>query len=270
MYVEQGSCFIEDLGSRGGVKVNHAHIAAPWKLRVGDVVKIGDTLISLEEEISPLLDEDGEVIATLDSSLPQRTSQPETESEVTEFFRREDMDEANIGEGGRVVAHLNGWQCSMFSLDTGDSALNKRLALLYELPLQFAVEEEPDTLWKLILNRALELIPGAERGSLLDYDPATDTLEMRHCIPESAEPPADRSVIREVAGKGMAAVWSSDLGDGESSHSGIYAPWIRNEVVSGIHYLDSPQIESAFSNEEMNTLQIVAHYVAMVFSLRNW
>lgn len=270
MFVDGGQCFIEDLGSRGGVSVNHAKIVAPWELHAGDVVKIGDTMIALEQEISPMLDEDGEIIATLDGSSPKRKIEPEPEAEVTEFFRKEDMDEANIGEGGRVVARLNGWESRMFTADTGDAELNERLGLLYELPLQFAVEEEPDTLWKLILNRSLELIPGAERGSLLDYDPATDTLEMRYCIPEDEEPPVDRSLIREVAGKGMAAVWSRDTDDAESSHSGIYAPLIRNEAVIGILYVDSPAIESAFSDDEMNLLQTVAHYAGAVLGLRRW
>jgi len=270
MFVDEGRCYIEDLGSRGGVSVNHAKIVAPWELHAGDVIKIGDTLIALEEEVSPMVDEDGEIIATLDSSSPKRPEETESKAEVTEFFRKEDMDNANIGEGGRVVARLNGWESRMFTAKTGDAELDERLALLYELPLQFAVEEEPDTLSKLILNRSLELIPGAERGSLLDYDPATDTLEMRYCVPEDQEPPVDRALIREVAGRGMAAVWSRDTDDLEASHSGIYAPLIRNEAVVGILYLDSPAIESAFSDDEMNVLQTVAHYAAAVVGLRGW
>ncbi len=273
LYRENGAVFIEDLGSRGGVYVNHAQIAAAWELKPGDAVKIGDTVLTLEIDAS-LVDDDGEFVGTLDASVPARrfAQQQQDDEDGSTMLSRDDLEDANIAEKEEVKIEnqWDAWNRMLYFSDEADAELRERLKVLYDLPLQFAVEEEPDCLFKLVLIRALELIPGAERGSLLSYETASGKLAMRYCIPEEDEPPVSRTLVKRAAGDGTSLIWSwTDPADG-NLQTGIYAPLVWTDTVLGMLYVDSPSREKPFTEGDMRMLQAIAHYAAMVLGLRCW
>mgnify|MGYP002632507564 CR=1 FL=1 len=274
-YIENGVVFIEDLGSRGGVTVNHAQIAAPWELRPGDIVKIGDTVLSLEFEVAAMVTEDGEFMGTLDASVPVRRArvvQEEQQDEGTMFLRKEDLEEANVSamEEVTIENQLDAWSRSLFFAEMDDKKLRARLKVLYDLPLQFAVEEDSDTLFKLILTRAMELIPTAVRGSVLAIEEGSGKLAVRHYVPEDEEPPVSRTLVKKAAGEGTALIWSFRSPGEATMQSGIYAPLIWHEKVIGMLYVDGPEMEKPFTNEDMRMLLSVAHYAAMMLEIRGW
>ena len=272
LFVKDGDVLVEDLGSRGGVFVNHARIEAPWPLSLGDAIKIGDTVLTLELEAT-MVDDDGEFVGTMDASLPaRRFNQPADADGITMMMSPEDFAEANIKERKEVKIEnqFDAWNRSMFFCDRPDEDMIGRLKVLYELPLQFAVEEEADCLFKLILKRSIELIPGATRGLLLSYEVKTGKLAMRYCIPERAELAVSRTLVKQAASQGASLIWSWKDPADDNLQTGIYAPLIWHETVRGMLYVDSPGCDKPFGEEETRFLQAIAHYAAMAIGMRNW
>jgi len=273
-FENKGAVFIEDLGSRGGVFVNHARIVDAWELPPGDAIKIGETVLTLELEAT-MVDDGGEFVGTLDASLPARRFQQQRSDDdgSTMVLRKDDFEDANVAgrEEVKIENQLDAWNRAMSFFDEDAPSLQERLKALYDLPFQFAVEEEPDHFFKLILKRALELIPEADRGSILSYDSRSGKLAMRYCIPEADEPPVSRTLVKQAAADGNALIWSwKDPADG-NLQCGIYAPLIWADTVIGMLYVDSPGgLARPFSNLDMKILLAIANYAAMVLRLRGW
>jgi hypothetical protein len=64
-----------------------------------------------------------------------------------------------------------------------DPARAEALALLYELPLQFAEVTELDTLFQTIIERLVTIIPAASRGALLLEDAESRELLLKAHVP---------------------------------------------------------------------------------------
>jgi adenylate cyclase len=142
--------------------------------------------------------------------------------------------------------------------------------MLYELPLQFAAESDLQKLYKLILDRVIELTPGAVRGALLVKDPHDGKLGLRASIPLDA-PPISRTLIRRVAREQVGFIW----GDKETDHqslsesmaairirTGMYAPLVWEGDTVGVLFVDNPNTRAAFHQEDLQFLLSVAHYAA--------
>ncbi|MGB0582414.1 MAG: FHA domain-containing protein [Limisphaerales bacterium] len=263
--------FVEDLESRGGVFVNHAKIKAPWELHPGDAVKIGDTLLTLEVEAT-LVDDKGEFKGTLEASVPPRIRSKKSKDGSTMNLKKEDFANGSFNDKAevRIENQFDAWNRSYFIPEKVTEESSRRLKDLYDLPLQFAVEEEPSDLRKLVLLRAVEMIPGARRGALLSYDGLKGKLSMRRCYPEGDEPTISRTLLKQSASQGATLVWSwRETVDGELQ-TGVYAPLIWNENVRGMLYLDGLGREKPFSEEEARMTQAIAHYAAMAFGVKKW
>lgn len=272
LYRKGEMIYVEDLESRGGVFVNHAKIQAPWELRPGDAVKIGDTLLTLEVEAT-LIDDKGQFRGTLEASVPPRTRrQKPKDGGSTMHLKKSDFTNGNITDKAevRIENQFDAWNRAYFIPERVTDESSRRLKDLYDLPMQFAVEEEPVSLRKLVLMRTVEMIPGASRAALLSYEPRKGKLTMRDCYPEGDEPTVSRTLLKQSASQGATLVWSwRETGEGELQ-TGVYAPLIWNERVTGMLYVDGPGREKPFSEEEARTTQAIAHYAAMAFGVKKW
>ncbi|MCD6050120.1 MAG: adenylate/guanylate cyclase [Verrucomicrobia bacterium] len=143
-----------------------------------------------------------------------------------------------------------------------------RLNLLYDLPLQFAAERDEKALYSLILNRVVDLIPGALRGALLIFEPASGKLALRASIPAD-NPPISRTLIKRAVSEGNGFIWSSE-GEQDITKSiqrmgirtGMYVPLLWQGNPMGVLCVDNPERPSAFSKEDLQFLVSVAHYAA--------
>ena len=170
----------------------------------------------------------------------------------------------------RIENQFDAWNRSFFVPEKITEDTGKKMKELLDLPLQFAVEEEPKTLRKLVLIRALELVDGAKRGALLSYDANKGKLSMRQCYPEGDEPTVSRTLMKQSAAQGATLVWSwRESLDGDLQ-TGVYAPLIWNEQVTGMLYLDGPGREEPFNEEDARTTQAIAHYAAMALGVKRW
>lgn len=144
-----------------------------------------------------------------------------------------------------------------------------RLNLLYDLPLQFAAERDEKALYDLILNRVVDLIPGALRGALLIFEPASGKLALRASIPMD-NPPISRTLIKRAISEGSGFIWSVDEGEQDLSKSiqsigvrtGMYVPLLWQGSPMGVLCVDNPERSAAFCKEDLQFLVSVAHYAA--------
>ena len=148
--------------------------------------------------------------------------------------------------------------------------LAARLDMLYHLPLQFAAEPDLSKLFKLILTRVMELIPGANRGALLIIDPAINKLVLRASVPEN-EPAISRTLIRRAAEEKQGFIWGEDSQPGQdlaksivsmSIRTGMYVPLIWKGETVGVLSVDNPKQRQAFRSEDLQFMISVAHYAA--------
>lgn len=151
----------------------------------------------------------------------------------------------------------------------GDQA-RRRLELLYDLPLKLAAEQDLGRLFSLILERVLELIPGAVRGALLIKEPVSGKLALRASIPASA-PPISRTLILRAINQQTGFIWGDNASDHAdisqsmaaiSVRTGMYTPLVWEGQSIGVLFVDNPERRKVFSQEDLQFLLSIAHYAA--------
>ena len=144
-----------------------------------------------------------------------------------------------------------------------------RLEMLYDLPLQFAAEPDLKKLYRLILERVMDLIPGAKRGALLIFEPATGKLAVRASIPPDTAP-ISRTLIQRAAREQQGFIWGDDMDVEAPSHSmvnlhirtGMYVPMLWKGQTIGVICVDNPKHRAVFRHEDLQFLISVSHYAA--------
>ena len=149
-----------------------------------------------------------------------------------------------------------------------------RLALLYELPLKFGEETRLDTLLQLIVERVVDVIPGAVRGALFIKDRRTDDLRLKHALPID-NPSLSTTLAQKAMKRREAFIWPANkavkddinaVPDSAVAHqieSAIYAPLLWKGDVLGIVCVDNCETCSAFKSDDLRLLQAIAHHAAM-------
>jgi len=144
----------------------------------------------------------------------------------------------------------------------------RRLALLYDLPLQFARQTHLDALFQTIVARLVDVIPGAMRSALLLKDRTTDRLLLRAHLPVGA-PAVSLTLAQQAIEKREGFIWQRGEAEVSSSHiehrieSGMYAPLLWQGAALGVVCVDNCDSGSAFASDDLQLLLAVAHYAAM-------
>ncbi len=244
LWVEEGGqCWIEDLNSLHGTLVGGDEIKGKGKrhLLSGELVRIGETILQVDlppESASP------------SASQPLTASPPPVEIATA------------LDATVRVLVPMSG--------PTGDVA--RRLALLYDLPLQFAAEARLDTLLQTIVERLVEVIPGATRGALLLRERETDKLLLKAYV-SPGQPAVSETLARRVMAEGKAFIWRrSEEADArvtilqQRTETGMYAPLLWQGEALGAICVDNPQHDSAFTDDDLRLMLTVAQYAAMTLA----
>src|SRR5437763_2299381 len=139
LWVAEGQYWSEDLNSRGGTQVNGEDIKGRGQRRLyaGDTLRIGQTTLQVDIATAP--------------AAPNVTRHSY---------------EALINPTGAIAATLDASSAVFTPPDTTTAQTMRRLVLLCDLPLQFAAVTHLDTLLQTIVERLVDVIPGAERGAL--------------------------------------------------------------------------------------------------------
>jgi len=103
--------------------------------------------------------------------------------------------------------------------DAGTTDADRRLALLYELPLKLGQEGRLDVLLQTIVEQMVAIIPGAARGALLVKEPRTGNLLLKaHQL--AGEPAVSMTLARRAVEERQGFVWQSRRNESEHLAAG--------------------------------------------------
>jgi len=226
---------IEDLGSTSGTKVQGLPLTRRLRLRYPQVVEIGSVAVNVSAEAP--------VHHTAETPAPN-------------------------DDGVRITLTMDAKERGALPMKGMADQMAQRLGMLYDLPLQFAAEPDLAKLYKLILTRVMELVPGAKRGALLIIDPPTGKLAVRACIPEE-NPPITRTLIKRTAEQQQGFIWSDDQERDMAAsmislqiRTGMYVPLLWKGQTLGVLCVDNPRHRAVFRDEDLQFMVSVAHYAA--------
>ncbi|MBV8088694.1 MAG: FHA domain-containing protein, partial [Alphaproteobacteria bacterium] len=239
-----GEYWIEDLNSANGTEVDGRPIKGLGKVRLepGQKILISDTILEVENP-RPRADFfvgwelDGRTLVDTHDNL------------------------LDIAESIDAMAPL-------FAAGTPfDPNRAQGLALLYELPLQFAEETELDALFQKIIERLVEIIPAASRGALLLEDEASGELLLKAHIP-AGQPAVSMSLASRAITRRQGFIWRQGADPSQSqllsrSKAGMYVPLIWKGRAIGVACVDNSDGGTLFTIDDLRLMSAVAHYAAM-------
>lgn len=243
--------FVEDLGSSWGTKVNGQVIESRTRITQQDEIRIGDTILTVTPPprggtIWLRLESPVDKVSFSDDELPRDVV---VESELTpqETMTRMEQDTVQMSK--------------------------KQLAVLFELPQHFAGEPTTESLAQLVLNRALQIIPAAERGAVLVRDRAKNNqLGVIASRPEKT-PPVSQTLIKRCVANRVGFIWTHEQESDPTEsmarlglETGLYAPLIWLDQIVGVVCVDSMSARTAFSHDDLSFLMTVANYAGAAIS----
>lgn len=152
---------------------------------------------------------------------------------------------------------------------TADASFKGRLASLYQVPLTFTPEMRLPDMLQAILERVLTLVTGARRGALMLHNQDTGRVQVVASIPQG-EVVVSESLARRVMDEahGFILQRSNEASALDTRlvtvETGMYAPLLLKEKPLGAIYLDDPKRGEPFSEDDMQFLLAIAHYLAVV------
>lgn len=241
--VRDGVAWLSDLGSSYGTQVNGREIRGQgeWRLWPEDTVVMGKTTVRIK------------VLVEAEEADPVSTeTSPKADMQVTQM----------MDTGGVLFP----------AADATASPVEMRLGLLLDLPVEFGAQRRMDTLYQVIMDRVVSVIPTARRGALLLHEPKTDTLLLKAYV-SADEPSVSETLVRRALTEKRGFLWHS-RGCGETSRSvrehhilhGMYAPLVWQGVVLGVICVDSPVAADSFREEDLRFLLAIGQYAAIAIS----
>jgi adenylate cyclase len=258
VWIENEQCWIEDLGSTRGTRVNDDLIKEKRILHPDDKILIGETTLTVEmpaAEIDQYDTQEDPYQTSLDPADPRPLEQ------ITQAI------------DARIPAFV--------AADSVAADTDRRLNLFYDLPLQFAAVTRLDSLLQLIVERVVDVIAGAKRGALLVKAHKTDQpdkLTLKAHTPKG-KPAASKHLARQAMERKKAFIWPPPP---QQSHadslaavsatesineygieSAMYAPLMWKDEALGVVCVDNCESGGAFTTDDLRLLQAVAHHAAM-------
>jgi adenylate cyclase len=237
--VENGACWIEDIGSTNGTWVGKSRIKIKTRVGAGIAIRVGQTSILVQDVPA----------ATSCPAIPD--SGPGSEKP------------AAVIEAGQSFPDL---LLSGADLD----AARLRLSAAYDLWESLGEIDHLDGMASALLDHLLRAFPRAGQkghsGLLLG-----ENLILRAFRPEDEPPTCSLSLARRVAAEKRSSLWRIDESAGDSSasllqagvRSAMYAPLLWKGEVQGVLYLDATSPKAMFDQEDLRLMQIMANQAAM-------
>ena len=229
LWVKDGKCWIEDLGSRNGTSVNRTKIEprSARELQTNDEITIGETTVHINSVSEATAGGDiSNITLTFDAVKPayKFDAQSHTDSDA-------------------------------------------RLAILYELPLEFGAEIQLEVLLATIVRRLMEVISASTRAALVLTDPITDTLLLKAHVP-AGKPCVSMTLARRALREQVGFVWERQ-GDPANTRAldavdyAMYAPLLWRGQALGVICVDNYRGYGVFGNDDLRLLVAIAQHAAM-------
>ena len=287
VWVENEGCWVEDLNSTHGVKVNGQLIEGKVKLGKTDAIQIGSAQLRVQAQVAPIkrkpaprvrgVAETGPLPSGLEEPSDRRYPvwksgefcclPPEVrQAEDVKFVQPE---AAPVG----IIRMVNG-----LAIDAKPeiNALNQRKSFDYyrhllEFPRGLGLSTELDGLCLFIVEHMIKVFPEAARASLFLCDPTHRVLVLRAHVP-NLKPVLSPLLAQQAIAQGMGYVWEQC--DKEESmqrlpiHGGLYAPMKNGAIETGLICVDTMNEKSEYQPEDLSLLiamaQVAAPYVQLL------
>jgi adenylate cyclase len=168
-----------------------------------------------------------------------------------------------------ITPSLNANKAAFSARSVANQEAAQRLALFYELPLQFGEKTRLDALLQLVVERVVEVIPRAERGAVLVKD-RNGKLALKAHLP-AGQPAVSLTFAQRAMDQQRSFIWppvsasKDEITDSVVVYgikSAMYAPLLWTGKTFGALCVDNETGE-AFSSDDLRLLQAVAHHAAM-------
>ena len=261
---------VEDLGSRNGTLVNGLPIAGPTEVRPGDVIQISGSVLTLQDRRDPAA---GAGAGTAARGAADRLSG------AYDVVRHDDP--ATVYRPAAALLEIHDSRAAAEAVaEGGEAALRRyaeRLKILNEVHQALGRSITLDALLELILDRVFDHLR-PEQGVIFLKQPggelvraASRAVDARQA--ESVELLGSRSLAREVADRGLAALvldaqTDARFADAQSImisgvRSLLAAPLLEREGTLGMIVLGSKVTVRQFTEEDMELLVCVASVAAL-------
>ena len=247
LFLRDGKLFVEDLGSRNGTLLNDRAVEGAAEARPGDRVKVSGSVIRIEEEARP-----GADTGLVDSSPLNG---------MTVFKHASQVLESATSDTGEILGedNLRNFAARLQLLNEVHGALARSIAL--------------DDLLELILERAFEHLRPEEGAIFLKAGEGDFKLAARRAASGSGDYLYSRTLVQEVAEKGLAAlVLDAQTDERFAEAQSIMASGVRSLVAAplldpegclGIIVLNSRVQVRQFSEADMDLLTSLASVAAL-------
>jgi adenylate cyclase len=219
---------VEDLGSRNGTTVNGERMQTRGKRR----------LVT------------GDLIAVGDTTL---YLQPETAP-----LKNDDS--------SRITLTLDAKSpISLLPLTSTD--LEQRLAILYELPLQFGEQVELEALLAIVVEKLLKFVRGSKRGAVILKDAVSGALLLKAHVPPG-KPHVSMTLALRAFEERAGFIWQRDRDPNvthaqDSADCAMYAPLLWKGNALGVVMVDNYQGDRIFDDDDLKLVMAVAQHAAM-------
>ena len=287
VWVDQGVCWVEDLNSLHGVKVNEQPIKTATKLTKTDKIKIGSAQLRVQVQMAAKESKParptrgGAETAPLPLELdpPADGQYPVWKSSTFCCLPPEARSEQGVKFVQPKSTHVGAIRV-MGELATDAkpeiNALNKRKCLDYyqhllEFSRDIGVPEGFNELYTLIVGYAVKALPGAERASLFLCDPEDRVLLLKAHVP-NLKPAISPLLAQQSIAGGVGYIWKQcDKGESLQRlpiHSGLYAPLRNGKMETGLLCVDTTEKDLDYQPEDLSLLiglaQIAASHIRLL------
>ena len=286
IWEQEGNCWIEDLGSLHGVKLNDELISSPCIVRKTDRVKIGSTIMRVQllankpsesrpkpkgkrrvARTGPLAGEeasklppDGRFEVFKANQFPWLPPAARKGNEAGD----EEVEGAPVGEI-KVVQEL-AWDAAPEINTVNASKSLEYFRALMTSPREFADPTDLEALGDCVVKRLIEVIPGGERAALYVTDAGARKLIAKAHLPALKPILSSRLARRAIAGRKGFAWKQSDKEDSIRRlpiQGGMYAPLLCGEEECGLLTVDTTQAALEYAPEDLSFYLHVAQLVAV-------
>ena len=275
----RGICWVEDLGSTHGTRVNGAVINGACVIQPTDEVQIGSIVLCFWVDTAPQAPAKKKRPPKKKAqAFPPLESYPVFKEETYTYHPPEnrspdELEEAILSRKSPMGRIRSTHELTLSKPFQSGKDAKSLLDLLPDFPRQLNAHPDSAAMAKWIVNQLKDNLDGAERAALFIID--LDTSRIRPLAHAPAlKPILSDQLAHRALHKRTAFAWQQ-VSKKESvrrlsMHAGMYVPLISSKDEVGILCVENTAEHSEFSETQLSVLSVVGQLVAVFMQNRLW
>jgi|TARA_B100000959_G_scaffold82075_1_gene87316 pSer/pThr/pTyr-binding forkhead associated (FHA) protein len=280
----RGICWVEDLGSTHGTRVNGTSINGACVVRPDDQVQIGSIILRLwtdvEEKSEPAMNQQDapETTAGGESAFSAMDSYPVYKEDSYRYHApgersQKDLEDIFLSRKspmGRIRSTYERALTDPF-LRSDDAAT--LLEVLPDLPGAFESKQDSNAMVQWLVNQLPDWLEGVERAALFVIDPAINRIKVLAHVP-SLKPILSDILTHRSLERRAAFAWQQ-VSKKESvrrlsMNAGMYVPLVTGGKEVGILCVEDTAEDGEFSEGQLSALTLIGQHAAVHLQNRLW